>query len=508
MPAYSKLACLAPLAMAAGAEAFVPAPAAVPSLRGSSVAAVAPKNLGLRVGAKSRGLASLNMVTTLPPGVPGFTTMQKGYFDPTGFDVLKEFEKFAEEAGIEGMDSVLEKLEAQESERMLSIAQSNFKRWNDALQTKDPKKVAELYSSGELSFLPTVSPKHITDTKDTEQYFVNFVLKNPFGTITDESVQAYGPAGDAYLHSGMYTFELGDAGARTPVQARFSYVWQKQGNEWKISHHHSSVRPPVPVSAEEWTSLAQTNFKKWNDSLQTKDPKKVAALYSDSALSFLPTVSPKHITDTKDTEQYFVNFVLKNPFGTITDESVQPFGSDAYLHSGQYTFELGDAGARTPVEARFSYVWKKVGDEWKISHHHSSVRPPTPVSQEEMTKTAQENFKKWNDSLQTKDPKKVAALYSDSALSFLPTVSPKHITDTKDTEQYFVNFVLKNPFGTITDESVQAYGSDAYLHSGQYTFELGDAGARTPVEARFSYMWTKSGDEWKIAHHHSSVRPE
>ena len=33
--------------------------------------------------------------------------------------------------------------------------------------------------------------------------------------------------GNAYLHSGMYTFELGDADARTPVEARFSYVWRK-----------------------------------------------------------------------------------------------------------------------------------------------------------------------------------------------------------------------------------------------------------------------------------------
>jgi len=33
------------------------------------------------------------------------------------------------------------------------------------------------------------------------------------------------------------------------------------------------------------------------------------------------------------------------------------------------------SGARSPVEARFSYVWKKEGGSWKISHHHSSVRP-------------------------------------------------------------------------------------------------------------------------------------
>jgi len=264
---------------------------------------------------------------------------------------------------------------------MTALAQTNFKRWNDALQTKDAKTVANLYTSGDLSFLPTVSPKHITDTKDTEQYFVNFVLKNPFGTITDESVQVFGN-GDSYLHSGMYTFELGDAGARTPVEARFSYLWQKSGGEWKISHHHSSVRPKNAPPAEEMNELARYNFKRWNDALQTKNPVTVANLYNDGDLSFLPTVSPEHIKNTGSTEDYFVAFVQKNPFGTITDDSVQVFNAgDAYLHSGMYTFELGDAGARTPVEARFSYLWQKSGGEWKISHHHSSVRPePAPVA--------------------------------------------------------------------------------------------------------------------------------
>jgi len=121
--------------------------------------------------------------------------------------------------------------------------QANFKSWNDALQTKDPKKVAALYDASNLSFLPTVSPKHIKEGASTEAYFVDFIKKNPDGTITDDSVQVYGSDGDAYLHSGLYTFELGDAGARTSVEARFSYVWKRVDGNWKITHHHSSVSP-------------------------------------------------------------------------------------------------------------------------------------------------------------------------------------------------------------------------------------------------------------------------
>ena len=119
--------------------------------------------------------------------------------------------------------------------------QENFGKWNSALQTKDPKKVATLYSTS-LSFLPTVSPKHIKSGDLTEDYFKEFVLKNPFGTITDDSVQVY-EDGLAYLHTGMYTFELGQGADRKPVAARFSYMWRKEGSDWKITHHHSSVVP-------------------------------------------------------------------------------------------------------------------------------------------------------------------------------------------------------------------------------------------------------------------------
>ena len=46
-------------------------------------------------------------------------------------------------------------------------------------------------------------------------------------THTHTTPQQVYDNGNAYLHSGMYTFELGDADARTPVEARFSYVWRK-----------------------------------------------------------------------------------------------------------------------------------------------------------------------------------------------------------------------------------------------------------------------------------------
>jgi uncharacterized protein (TIGR02246 family) len=124
----------------------------------------------------------------------------------------------------------------------------------------------------------------------------------------------------------------------------------------------------------------QDNFRRWNDALKAKDYERVAALYSSQDLSFLPTVSPKFIRDGHSTKEYFVNFLKKLPDGTITQDNVQKYGNDAYLHTGMYTFMTGSDGARQPVEARFSYMWRKVDGEWKITHHHSSALPKDPAA--------------------------------------------------------------------------------------------------------------------------------
>ncbi len=95
-----------------------------------------------------------------------------------------------------------------------------------------------------------------------------------------------------------------------------------------------------------------------------------------------------------------MEFLKKLPEGTITDDDVKAFGKDAYLHSGMYTFMVGAEDSRQAVNARFSYMWRKVAGEWKITHHHSSALPQAAgASQPELTAEdfyplAQENFQR------------------------------------------------------------------------------------------------------------------
>jgi len=264
---------------------------------------------------------------------------------------------------------------------MYPVAQENFKRWNDALKSKDYEKVANMYSTTDLSFLPTVSDEFVRDQPTTKEYFAEFLKKQPVGNITADKVQAF--SDEAYLHSGMYTFTTGPDDARKPVDARFSFMWRKIDGVWKIVHHHSSALPKKGGAEdqigrdEEMYPIAQDNFKRWNDALKTQDYENVASLYSSADLSFLPTVSSDFIQSTPATKAYFIEFLQKLPVGTITADKVQAFSDKAYLHTGMYTFLVTVDNQRKPVEARFSYAWRKINGVWKIVHHHSSVRPPS-----------------------------------------------------------------------------------------------------------------------------------
>lgn len=122
-----------------------------------------------------------------------------------------------------------------------SLAAANFSGWNEALQTNDPKQVADLYTE-DATFLPTVSGEFKKGPTGAEEYFEHFLKKFPEGRITESVVQ---PIDDQhYLQSGKYDFEVGDPDNRTTLHARFTFLWQRdeQGN-WKIAHHHSSLNP-------------------------------------------------------------------------------------------------------------------------------------------------------------------------------------------------------------------------------------------------------------------------
>lgn len=128
------------------------------------------------------------------------------------------------------------------------------------------------------------------------------------------------------------------------------------------------------MSQEELKQVASTNMQTWFDTLLTRDCKKVACLYSKDC-TFLPTVSGEFKRCQEGAEDYFTHFLAKNPEGKVTEDAVVSICDNSYLHAGMYSFNLDIEGQRKEVRARFDYIWRKEGSEWKILHHHSSVRP-------------------------------------------------------------------------------------------------------------------------------------
>jgi uncharacterized protein (TIGR02246 family) len=121
------------------------------------------------------------------------------------------------------------------------IVRQNFDLWKKMLLSKNADKVAELYDEN-ITFLPTLSEEFKKNKAEVKSYFEHFLEKNPVSEIVEDEVQVLSP--DCYLHSGMYNFELGSSENKQLVEARFSFVWRKnQNGEWKIIHHHSSIKP-------------------------------------------------------------------------------------------------------------------------------------------------------------------------------------------------------------------------------------------------------------------------
>jgi hypothetical protein len=130
-------------------------------------------------------------------------------------------------------------------EEFIELSRINFKKWNDALLSKDPQEVAKIYSKRHIAFLPTLSKTFIKDQEGVEKYFIHFLSKNPNGNVITGEEIIYIIDENNYTHSGFYDFEIdGARGSRIIVNARFTFGWRKNlEGEWKIVEHHSSLQP-------------------------------------------------------------------------------------------------------------------------------------------------------------------------------------------------------------------------------------------------------------------------
>ena len=108
--------------------------------------------------------------------------------------------------------------------------------WNLALQTKDAKKVVELYSSDAI-LIPTISNKVRHNHNEIEDYFIYFLSKSPSFKINESNIRKFNSLA---INSGIYTATFKDGSS---VKARFTIVYQYISDRWLIIEHHSSMMP-------------------------------------------------------------------------------------------------------------------------------------------------------------------------------------------------------------------------------------------------------------------------
>jgi len=117
-----------------------------------------------------------------------------------------------------------------------------FDGWNAALQTGDPKKVANRYAPDAV-LLPTVSNEIRTDRAEIVDYFEHFLPNKPAAKKVETYINVLDS--DSAIDAGAYDITLTDpkTGVKRVVEARYTYEYEKRGGKWLIVNHHSSVMP-------------------------------------------------------------------------------------------------------------------------------------------------------------------------------------------------------------------------------------------------------------------------
>ncbi len=128
----------------------------------------------------------------------------------------------------------------------------------------------------------------------------------------------------------------------------------------------------APATASERQIAAL--FDHWNAALATGKPAEVVKLYHPKA-TLLPTVSNKVRATPAEITDYFEHFLALKPHGVINYRDVRVLDKDTAIDSGVYTFDVVKDGKPLKVQARYTFVYEKVGKQWLIINHHSSAMP-------------------------------------------------------------------------------------------------------------------------------------
>lgn len=163
---------------------------------------------------------------------------------------------FSEEAGmfaaVKGM--IAEKTDAVKADTVKALtatsaavtisaseAEKAYKAWREAIASRKTENILAQYKDN-ATLLPTLSAKVITGQKERGEYFDGLVKKE--GLNVKPLTAKTTTYGNVAVTNGTYNFSFKDAGKEQTVNARFTFVFEKDSKgEVKIATQHSSIVP-------------------------------------------------------------------------------------------------------------------------------------------------------------------------------------------------------------------------------------------------------------------------
>ena len=113
----------------------------------------------------------------------------------------------------------------------------------------------------------------------------------------------------------------------------------------------------------------------WAHTFNQGDPAAIASLYMDDGVLW-GTVATELLTGRQAIRDYFSRACVPGalPRVRLERQHVRVLGEVA-VNSGAYLFCLIEQGQEKELPARFSMVWRKTSQGWRLVDHHSSARP-------------------------------------------------------------------------------------------------------------------------------------
>ena len=133
--------------------------------------------------------------------------------------------------------------------------------------------------------------------------------------------------------------------------------------------------PPETSAARDAVAAATA---KWAVVFVVDNPAEIVALYDDDAILW-GTLSPTLAEGRQAIGWYFERAYKALPGHSVKfgQQKIRVYG-DIAINSGFYTFSYLRDGETVSLPARYSFVYRKRGNDWLIVDHHSSALPPPP----------------------------------------------------------------------------------------------------------------------------------